>query len=95
MLPKLYGGAMRKTGLAIAAVLAIAALASRPASSRSSCPAALETDFYSDGTYTTKVGMCVMTCQQWDLDPGQLGTCTGTITSYYKGGPIRQCPCPP
>jgi len=86
---------MKKAGLAVAAVLALTALASRPASSRSACPADLETDYYSDATYTTKVGMCVMTCQQWDLDAYDMGTCTGTITSYLKGGPLRMCPCPP
>lgn len=86
---------MKKAGLAVVAVLAITALASRPASTRGVCTAALETIYYSDGTYTTQVGMCVMTCQQWDLDPGSQGKCTGTITNYYKGGPLRFCPCPP
>lgn len=67
-----------------------------PGSPLSACPAALEEDYYSDASYTTKVGMCAITCQTWDLYVwGPPMTCTGTVTSYSKGGPLRMCPCPP
>jgi hypothetical protein len=84
---------VKRTALVVA--LALTALNSLPARSRSACPAGLETDYYTDASHTTKVGMCVITCQQWDLDPGAPGKCTGTITSFPGGGPLRLCPCPP
>jgi hypothetical protein len=84
---------MKRT--AFVAALALTVLASMPAHSRGTCSAALETDYYTNASHTTKVGMCVITCAQWDLDPGATGKCTGTITSFPGGGPLRQCPCPP
>jgi hypothetical protein len=89
----IIGGVDERSALVVA--LALTALSSLPARSRSSCPAALETDDYSDTSHTTKVGMCVITCRQWDLDPGAPGKRTGTITAYSAGGPLRMCPCPP
>ena len=83
----------------ICPMAAVASVAPAPlflsGSPQSACPAALETDYYTDATHSTKVGMCVITCQQWDLDPGAQGKCTGTITSFPGGGPLRLCPCPP
>jgi hypothetical protein len=69
---------------------------SPPQSPNSVCTASLETDYYSDASHSTKVGMCVITCHQWDLgnyDP-RPNQCTGTITSFPGGGPLRFCPCP-
>jgi hypothetical protein len=84
---------MKRTALVVA--LALTALSSLPARSRGTCPAPLETDYYSDASHTTKVGVCTITCAQWDLDPGATPKCTGTITPYSATGPLRQCPCPP
>ncbi len=66
---------MKKTGLAAAAILAITALASHPASSRSACPADLETDYYSDATHTVLVGTYIRVCN------GHTNT-WGTVTQY-------------
>jgi hypothetical protein len=43
------------------------------------------TDYYSDGTYSTRVGVCYISCSQFDfIDPtfGTGATCTGVSSAY-------------
>jgi hypothetical protein len=62
------------------------------------CTAQLRTAYYSDAAHTNQVGLCRITCTQWDLgseEPvfGGGGVCTGTESAYTV--PLYSpCPCP-
>jgi hypothetical protein len=68
---------LRKLSLlaAIVAVLAVALVGPHQPVAMAVCPDAAGVYYYSDATYTTKVGQCTHACcRGW--------TCTGTLTNY-------------
>lgn len=63
--------------LATLALFAIALAGPRPPAAQATCVPAALVYYYSDATYTTKVGQCVHACCK-------LWTCTGELTQYSK-----------
>ena len=60
----------------------------------STCTVWIGTDYFTDAAHTTRIGVCTITCAQFDhVDPtfADGGTCTGTSSSYtlrrYYGCP--------
>jgi hypothetical protein len=50
-----------------------------------SCTVWIGTDYFTDAAHTTRIGVCTITCQQFDIvDPTFTGggTCSGTSSSY-------------